>query len=371
MVLQHAKSGVVIVRQHRADLDFMEADRVVPLSKLLPAFARLDRQLQELTGHDMDLNQDLAFEQSASGYFLYGGPEPQPLPDFTSLHEAWIGLHQRWHSLIGWVGMIHIDWFNHMGDVHKATNQFASPWDSNEALEKRQRELSRDFELWTLGLQKLRERLGRLSAREEAIYALLKCHTLLAENVLATASLPREYLWDNYRDQFAGIVKLCRTVVEQETAELKATRDSLPALIVQHRYAPAQFRPTPETTGNPLTFELGIIMILLHVVTKCRHAQVRLDAIQLLENYPRLEGLWDGALIAQTGRAIDGLEREGESLEAAAAKNAPASDIPLARRVIDLRANMHLNSRSGDLIMYTHRRSWEDGAVAHAVTLRW
>jgi hypothetical protein len=344
----------------------MAIDRIIPLPKLIPAFARLERQLQELTGAESPLIQALAAEQTTAGFFHYGGPEPQPVPFFADLDEAWVGLHQRWHSLIKWVGLIHIDWFNHMGDVHKASNTFATPWENHESLARRHEELSRDFDLWSLGLEDLRSRLHDMTPKQKAVYALLKCHILLADNVLSTASLPRENLWDEYRDQFAEIVALCHTVVEHETADLKTDTNG-PDVFVQHRYAPDRLR-NPE---SKLSFEMGLCMIVFHVVSKCRDARVRLDAIKLMEDHPRLEGLWDGGLIAKAGRAIDKVERGDESLEDAAARHAPADDIPLSKRILDLRAIFHNNSRSGCVVMHTNKRIWEPGTLATQVDLEW
>lgn len=365
-VLQHVQSGTSIIRHHLGDPQSMAVDRSIPLPRLIPAFARLERQLQELTGAESPLIQALAEEQTAAGFFHYGGPEPQPVPFFADLDEAWVGLHQRWHSLIKWVGLVHIDWFNHMGDVHKASNVYATPWEDSEVLARRYRELSRDFDLWSLGLEHLKSRLQDMSPKQKAIHALLKCHILLANNVLSTASLPRENLWDEYRDQFAEIVALCYEVVEHERVDLNMKVQGA-GIFVQHRYAPDQLR-IPETR---LTFEMGLCMIMLHVLGKCRDAQIRLDAVKLMEDHPRLEGLWDGGLIAKAGRAIDKLERGDESLEDAAARHAPAGDIPLSKRILDLRAVFHQNSRSGCLMLYTDKRMWEAGTITTQVDFEW
>jgi hypothetical protein len=76
-------------------------------------------------------------------------------------------------------------------------------------------------------------------------------------------------------------------------------------------------------------------------------------------------------LIAKAGRAIDKVERGDESLEDAAARHAPAGDIPLSKRILDLRATFHNNSRSGYLVMHTNKRIWEPGTIATRVDLEW
>jgi hypothetical protein len=361
--------------QHLKDADMMSADRVVPLPSLVPAFARLERQMQEFSGAESPLIQALAADQTAVGFFDYGGPAPQPVPYFQNIAAAWTSLHQRWHSLIAWVGLIHIDWFNHMGDVHKETNLYASPDESESVLLRRHSELSSDFALWAQGLKELGRRLSNLTSKEDAVYTLLECHALLAENVLETATNRREGIWDAYTDRFARIVELCRTAIEQEIACAVVPGNTSPAqILVRHRLAPPKDEGSAsdlEDSSCPLTFELSTSMILFHIGMKCRDAAVRLAAIRLLEDYPRLEGLWDSSMMATASREIDKVERQGGSLEKAAARRAPASEVLLPNRVVDLRAALHVNSRSGDLVMFTHGRIWEKHTVMTRVYVTW
>jgi hypothetical protein len=116
---------------------------------------------------------------------------------------------------------------------------------------------------------------------------------------------------------------------------------------------------------------MSICMILFHLIMKCRDAELRLAAIKLLEDYPRLEGLWDSNMMAIAGREIDKVERQGASLEEAAARCAPSSEIPLLHRVLDARAVLHVNSRSGDLVLFTHKRIWEKDTVMTRVRVFW
>jgi hypothetical protein len=178
-------------------------------------------------------------------------------------------------------------------------------------------------------------------------------------------------LWDDYRDQYERIVGLCRTVIEHEVLESGTLfNTSSTPIVVQHRYAPSTEHSTQDARC-PLTFEIGVCMMLFHVIGKCRDARIRLDAIKLLEDYPRLEGLWDGAIIAKIGRAIDSVEREGASLEEAAARGASAAEIPLQQRVLDIRGGLNLHSRSADLILYKAKREGEHGTVPVVSILVW
>jgi hypothetical protein len=321
-------------------------EKLLPLQQLIPAFARLERQLHEMTGGDSPLIQGFAIDQTAAGFFEYANPDPQPVPRFSSLNHAWLSLHQRWHALISFTGGIHQDWFNHLGDVDR---NYRPEYKGTQ--EQRMLEIRRDFHLWSLGLEGLRNRITDKTPREASIFALLQCYALLAETIVGTASSPLlGMLWDDYQEQFERIVRLCRNVIENEVLESGALISTLSVpIVVQHRYAPNNEQ---QDTSPPLTFDMSVCMPLLHVITKCRDARIRLEAIKLLEDYPRLEGLWDGAIIAKIGRAIDFGERQGASLEKAAARGASAAEIPLSQRVLHIRGKPSREERRGELILF-------------------
>jgi hypothetical protein len=335
--MEHVKSGIRIIQQHYTNNS--QRENFSPLQQFVPAFARLERQLQELTADPSALIQHLVTKQEAAGYFDYCDTYPQPVPQFQDLNEAWMSLHQRWHRLLKWVGEMHQQWFNNMAH--------------NPKLDARKARLAQDFHLWSLGLQELGAKLGARSPRETSIYALLECHVILADNVLETTSLPGERRWDHLDPCFRKIVEICRVVTKYEVANAAASADALPVqVLVQQRYAPEMGEAIWSKDPNcPLTFDLGVSMILLHVLNKCRDARIRYDAIKLLEDYPRLEGMWDSLVIAQVGRAIDLVERNGASLEEAAARGAFSAEIPMSQRVFSTQGQMNSAERSADLVL--------------------
>ena len=99
-------------------------------------------------------------------------------------------------------------------------------------------------------------------------------------------------------------------------------------------------------------FDMSVSMLLVHIISKCRDARVRLKAIRLLEEYPRQEGLWDSALIAKIGRFMDQVERQGASLEEAAARGSLANEIPLSQRVVGFGGKPRMHSRQADLVLF-------------------
>jgi hypothetical protein len=212
--------------------------------------------------------------------------------------------------------------------------------------------------------------LSNPTRRESSIYALLQCYVVLAMLVLETTSLRHEMVWDSYRDQFEQAVKLCHKVIQHERAEVGSSSNTgSVSIIVLHRYTPASQRDQSETTPNndyPLTFNMGIRPILFHVVQKYRDARVRHDAIMLLEGHPRLEGLWDSFIIAQIGRIIDSVEQNGASLEEAAARSAPA-----AERVLSIRENPSINSRTANGILVKAKGEGETDVVHLQKAISW
>lgn len=271
-----------------------------------------------------------------------------------------MSLHKRFHVLIYWSAGIHQDWFNHLGDVHRDCH---NPHQSPHVLEQRRLESTRDFELFSLGLQDLRKRLKNTTAREDAIFALLQCHVLLAETILGTISCPQGMLWDEQRDCFEQMVDLCGAVMRYEVLDSGCSIDSTPAQIVVQRYTPDM----GQDARCPLTFDMSVSMLMSHVLLKCRDARTRLKAIRLMEKYPRMEGLWNSSMMSKTARVTDSVERLGASLEEAAARGAMASEIPLTQRVLGFAGRPHAHSRGADLILFQGKR---DGKPTF-VTVTW
>jgi hypothetical protein len=363
--LEHVRNGVRIVQENHNDMLHSQDETLLPLQQLIPAFARLERQLHEMTGSNSPLIQAFAINQTAGGFFEYASVNPQPVLHFSSLNHAWMSLHKRWHAMISFTGGIHQDWFNHLGDVDRNYRPAYTGTRDHRVLE-----LKRDFQVWSLGLDDLKRGLVNMTPRDSSILALLECYALQAETILGTSSLTSMVmLWDDYEEQFERMVSLCRTVIENEAYEngQSGKTRSVP-VVVQHRYSPNNEQ---QDASNPLTFDLSICMALFHVITKCRDARIRLEAIRLLEDYPRLEGLWDSAIIAKIGRAIDSGERQGASLEDAAARGASAAEITQSQRVLHVRGIPSKNERNGSLILLKAKGGSGDDVVPIFSSFDW
>jgi hypothetical protein len=110
--------------------------------------------------------------------------------------------------------------------------------------------------------------------------------------------------------------------------------------------------------------------VLFHVVWKCRDARIRMNAIKILERYPRLEFLWDGILVARIARSIDMIERQGGTLEEAAMRRASADEIPHWTRVFDLAVDLSTSAREAKLT-YTRMEKGSLRVIRIDETLTW
>jgi hypothetical protein len=119
----------------------------------------------------------------------------------------------------------------------------------------------------------------------------------------------QEMHWDRFHSQFERILGLADEVI---------ANDPRPLSKLSTRY----------------TLDYGIVLALFYMIWKCRHATLRLRAIELLENHLRVEGLWDSALCARLGRFIDRVERGTAQLQDAAGRGDLASVISENSRVL-------------------------------------
>ena len=154
--------------------------------------------------------------------------------------------------------------------------------------------------------------MAALTDNERRGLQLVEIHYASAIQVLEVLLDPSELCWDRFRVQHSNLVELTARFFE---ADDKVGR-------------------TPSSRRR-LTLDYGLIPTMFYVGWKCRHARVRLAVIELLERYPRIESVWDSEVIADLCRRIDRIERgPGETLEQAAARDAPASEIPEEARVL-------------------------------------
>jgi hypothetical protein len=326
VVLKHVRGGLDILHEYRKSIPAESHDTLIPLHQLTAAFARLETQFCEVSPTFPRLYVDLIQARDITGYYSYCRPFPLPIPHFETFESAWTALDQCWHAGRSW-----------LAETEEFDYISASP--SKHRLLLQRDWLFSDFSMWRLGFDQWKASQVSLSEHEICVSALLECHAHLAIQNLKTVPESGEMSWDRSLEEFEKVVDLCHTVVDAET-KLHGTSKMVK---IEHRYISSPRCKIESEDGKItlLSLGMGIIPILFHVVQKCRDANVRLQVITLLESHLRLEGLWDGPLVAQIGRLIDEVERQTSNLEEAAARKAEAKEIPAWRRLlgIDIRFN--------------------------------
>jgi hypothetical protein len=287
------------------------------------------------------------------GYYEYDTPLPSPAPHFDTFDDAWTALGQRWNALNMW-GERAQDTVN--GDLNAVEHI------------RQQQKLSNDFSGWESGFRTLRNMERPFTRREKCVSSLLECHLILAKQVLKTTPQIGEMIWDQTVEEFAEVVKLCRSVVDTEVGPTSTQEEQSSEVLRLQRYIPMNSTNRPEMPW--VAFDMGIMPVLFHVVWKCRDARVRLNAIKILEQYPRLEFLWDGLLVARIARSIDMIERQGGQLEEAAARGSSVDEIPSWTRVLNMDVAMGTDVREVNLT-YTRMEREGTDVVRINETITW
>merc|ERR1712093_81022 len=146
--------------------------------------------------------------------------------------------------------------------------------------------------------------------RQEAISALtLIISTIASQISLRAAFFTNELSFDIFLPEFQQIVSQASILLETQRAHDLAS----------HAQSRSQTTPphnitSPNTSkGGPMmrfAFDIGVIPPLYLVMIKCRDRRLRRQALHLLKEYPRREGVWDTVAVVHLGRWVIGLEEE-------------------------------------------------------------
>jgi hypothetical protein len=354
VALTHVRGGLYIVNEYQDLALASSQETLIPFKPLIRAFARLERQVCEIWQRVPTPNLKLTRMQEMKGYYEYGTPLPSPAPQFDTFDDAWNSLGQRWNALN--------DWGAKAQDVGSASTDAA-------ALLQQQQKLFNDFSEWEMAFSEIKNKKGSLTQREKCVSALLDCHLLLAKQVLKTATETGEMAWDQTVEDFGRVVDLCRVIIEAEVGLTNTQNEQSCIVSRSQRYIPKSTESNrPEMPW--VAFDMGLMPVLFHVVWKCRDARIRLNVINLLERYPRLEFLWDGLLVARIARSIDVIERQCTRLEEAAANGASVDDIPSWTRVLRVDVALSTSAREAN-IMYTRMEEGGIDTIQINETITW
>jgi hypothetical protein len=327
-VIKHLQGGMnILVEALEKDRTLLQTKSssacLIPLEHLMAIFAVLEIHITGLSTPGPLLFLDFTALSLRSEDENVNAPLTSALSYFSNVIQAWTTLNGYWHCLL------YI--------MHGATSpRRPNIGHSRVVFTRNHSKLKKAFLDWNQAFNlMINQRTNGLSAHGNRITALLEAHYLMGIGMLNVDSEQGEMGWDCFLDEFQRQVDLCAIFLKNENTA------SQPGL--KSRRASGK---------RPLSYSMdyGVVPALFHAIWRCRDAAVRQQAIQLLEDYPCVEGLWDGLLIASVGRRIDEIERQGESLVKAAQRRASSEEIPERRRILGIDPVMSFDNRHANIM---------------------
>ena len=117
---------------------------------------------------------------------------------------------------------------------------------------------------------------------------LIEIHYTTARLLYEMQSTKDEMVYDTHLQTFQNILQQCETVAK---IEREITASSEPKMAV--------------------CFDLGIIMPLYFIASRCRHPGVRREALRLLIRFPRREGIWLSWVTGMVAQQVIDIEEHG------------------------------------------------------------
>ncbi|KAL1997883.1 hypothetical protein VTN02DRAFT_508 [Thermoascus thermophilus] len=193
-------------------------------------------------------------------------------------------------------------------------------------LRQEQFDISRELNDWSDAFEDLMRRLTRRARKELDPRGplLLRIHHLTSKIWLETGLTAEVATWDT-----ADVMAWDRHLADFETIVSHA------ALVLNNSSEESGRAYEVETTDN-FCLDMGVILPLYRVATKCRHPITRRKAIDLLSTHPRQEGLWDSRCCAKVGEAVMTVEE------------ARLSSLPVELRFPDSRDRVYETFIPGD-----------------------
>ncbi|KAE8451159.1 hypothetical protein EG329_004831 [Mollisiaceae sp. DMI_Dod_QoI] len=180
---------------------------------------------------------------------------------------------------------------------------------SSSTLVGEQASLVTELATWTQAFEQLLS-FSRTNGGQDAISALTLSISSIASQVsLRAAFFINESAYDVFMPEFRKIVEYAAILLQIQSSR---TRGSSPPS------SSSSSSPDPQSANGigkePIihfTFDIGVVPPLYLVVVKCRDRKLRRQALKLMEENPRREGVWDSVATVALGRWVIGLEEEG------------------------------------------------------------
>jgi hypothetical protein len=244
------------------------------------------------------LQNDLTIEESLiqsfvrlDGQGLFFGMIPGIPPLYWDIHKVWhlkipstftdfLSAQQCWDFL-----MDRVLQFYRRTTFNRAYAPTSA--DSTESINQQHSMYRNDLDAFEAAFQPLLDSAIRPDGTiTNATALVLSLYQKLVSIMLATVLNTSEMVYDDFLPEFQYITRTCARII--------ACQDS-----------------TQLPRNSRFSLDIGIIPPLHVTATKCRDPVVRREAIDIMFNSPRQEGMWDGVLSARIGDWIVRCEEEG------------------------------------------------------------
>ena len=187
-----------------------------------------------------------------------------------------------------------------------------------------QQELQSRLKNWLMAFNRLRTKLRQsLAHKQSRTIMLLRIHYIAISILLSTCLSTREIIYDEFTTEFETMVSLVSRYLEDNTKCVRTSSSS---------------RPT-------FTLDMGIIPPLYLIAAKCRHPEIRRQAVSLLFRSPHREGMWETD-VAKFATAIIAIEEAAAGLEE---KETRAGYVPEHARFHDVALDVSEDGKRGKL----------------------
>lgn len=214
---------------------------------------------------------------------------------------------------------------------------------SSQPLFLEQASLANEINLWTRAFTPLLTS-SKITGGQDAISALTMSISSIASQIsLRSAFFINESAYDQFMPEFRSIIE---KVTQLLTYESNRHRPTTPTTSPSSSSSPMGSSPSPqpENGREPLihfAFDIGIVPPLYLVIVKCRDRKLRRQALKLMEDNPRREGVWDSVATVALSRWVIKLEEDG----ARRFTSSPTS--PEERRERSMSSGSRVSSGSG------------------------
>jgi len=180
------------------------------------------------------------------------------------------------------------------------------------------------------------ERNEELSTREQRVAILLEIQHITATILASAGPSSQEMIFDSFEVAFSQIIALASRLLISST--------SGHSLEVEQPLIPA--------------FDMGILPHLYLVSSRCRHPLLRRQALRLLRQGPRQEGIWHRDMLASIAQRVINMEERN-------CDGAQSAEIPASARLTVINATIDSARRTVILHCCWQEAGQENIEVVH------